>query len=123
MLLVNGLKFAQVKHPFQILDFVYFATSPILYITNEETGPRLTFAKTSGTVTRDGENKLKQHDGDGNENGKKAIGLDWQNNNFARASHFFSHFFAVAARLQRASAEFHICRGREDKATTFFFFS
>ena len=24
-------------------------------------------------------------DGDGNENGKKAIGLDWQNNNFARA--------------------------------------
>ena len=41
MLLVNDLKFAQVKHPFQILDFVYFATSPILYITNEETGPRL----------------------------------------------------------------------------------
>ena len=39
MLLVNGLKFAQVKHPFQIFDFVYFATSPILYFTNEETGP------------------------------------------------------------------------------------
>ena len=27
-------------------------------------------------------------DGDGKENDKKAIGLDWQNNNFARASHF-----------------------------------
>ena len=35
---------------------------------------------------------------------KKAIGLDWQNNNFARASLFFVHFLAVAARLQRDSA-------------------
>ena len=32
------------------------------------------------------------------------IGLDWQNNNFARASRFFEHFFAAAARLQRARA-------------------
>ena len=46
---------------------------------------------------------LSNDDGDGNENGKKAIGLDWQNNNFARASRFFVHFFAVAARLQRES--------------------
>ena len=36
-------------------------------------------------------------DGDGNENGKKAIGLDWQNNYFARAARFFVHFFAVTA--------------------------
>ena len=35
------------------------------------------------------------------ENGKKAIGLDWQNNNFAHASRFFVRFFAVTARLQR----------------------
>ena len=33
--------------------------------------------------------------GDGNENGKKPIGLDWQNNNFARATRFFVHFLAV----------------------------
>ena len=39
--------------------------------------------------------------GDGNENGKKAIGLDWQNNYFARAARFFVHFFAVNARLRR----------------------
>ena len=32
---------------------------------------------------------LSNDDGDGNDNGKKAIGLDWQNNNFAHASHFF----------------------------------
>ena len=38
------------------------------------------------------------------ENGNNAIGLDWKNNNFARASRFFVHFFAVVARLQRESA-------------------
>ena len=43
-----------------------------------------------------------------NENGKKAIGLDWQNNNFARASRFFVHFFAVTARLRHEDAYFHV---------------
>ena len=43
-------------------------------------------------------------DDDGNEYGKKALGLDWQNNSSARASRFFVHFFAVAARLQSESA-------------------
>lgn len=32
---------------------------------------------------------LSNDDGDVNENGKKAIGSDWQNYNFARASHFY----------------------------------
>ena len=31
------------------------------------------------------------NDSDGNENGKKAIGLDWQNNSSSRASRFFVH--------------------------------
>ena len=39
--------------------------------------------------------------GDGNENGEKAIGSDWQNNNFGRAWRFIVHFFAVTARLRR----------------------
>ena len=43
-------------------------------------------------------------DGGGKENGKKAIGLDWQDNNFARASRFFVHFFAVTARLRRETS-------------------
>ena len=47
---------------------------------------------------------LSNDDGDGNENGKKATGLDKQNKNFARASRFFVHFLAVVARLQRESA-------------------
>ena len=46
--------------------------------------------------------------GDGTENGKKALGLDWQNNNFARASRVFVHFRSR--------------RWREHKATIFFFF-
>ena len=38
--------------------------------------------------------RLSNDDGDGNENGKKAIGFDQWNNNFARASRFFVHSFA-----------------------------
>ena len=41
---------------------------------------------------------------DGNENSNEPIGLDWQNNNFARASRFFVHFFAAVARLERGNA-------------------
>ena len=33
---------------------------------------------------------LSNGDGDGNDNGKKAMGLDWQNNNFACASRFLN---------------------------------
>ena len=58
--------------------------------------PRLLFPPTTRGLSND--------DGDGNENGKKAICLDRQNNNFARTSRVFLHFFAVAARLQRESA-------------------
>ena len=40
-------------------------------------------------------------------NGKKAIltGLDWQKNNFTRASRFFVHFFAINARLRQENGE------------------
>ena len=47
---------------------------------------------------------LSDGDGDGHENDKKVNRADWQNNNFARASRFLVHFFAVVARLQRESA-------------------
>ena len=47
---------------------------------------------------------LSNDDGDVNENANKAIGLDWQNNNFARASRFFVHVLAVTARLRRENA-------------------
>ena len=66
---------------------------------------------------------LSNDDVDVNENGKKAIGLDWLNNNFARASCFFVHFFAVSARLPCELPNFTFCGRREHKATTFYFFS
>ena len=55
---------------------------------------------------------LYNDDGDDNENGKKAIGLDWQNNDFARASRFFVHFFAVAERLRREMPNYTFCGKR-----------
>ena len=48
---------------------------------------------------------LSNDDGDGNEDGKKAGGLDWQNNNFARAPRRFVYFFAVVARLRRETED------------------
>ena len=35
---------------------------------------------------------------------KKAIGLEWQNNNFARASRIFINFLAVVARLRHETS-------------------
>ena len=69
---------------------------------------------------------LSNDDVDVNENGKKEIGLDWLNNNFARASCFFVHFFAVSARLRRElpnSTFLGGCEHGEHKTATFFFFS
>ena len=47
---------------------------------------------------------LSNDDGDVNENANKAIGLDWQNNNVARASRSIVHVLAVTARLRRENA-------------------
>ena len=44
---------------------------------------------------------------DDNENVKTTIGLSRQSNNFAPASRFFVHFFAVFVRLQREIAELY----------------
>ena len=36
------------------------------------------------------------------------MGFDWQNNNFARESRFFVHFFAVPAQVKRENTYFHV---------------
>ena len=56
---------------------------------------------------------LSNCDGDVNENDKTAIGLDWQNNYFARASRLLVHFFVVTARL------FFFYGGRKQETTNF----
>ena len=38
------------------------------------------------------------------ERNEKVIGLDWQNNNLARESRFFVHFYAVVTRRRREPA-------------------
>ena len=52
------------------------------------------------------ENKTRDDDDDDDdkENGKKVIGFYWQNNNFARASRYFVHFFAVVAPLRHKTS-------------------
>jgi len=62
---------------------------------------------------------LSNNDRDSNENGKKGIGLDLQNNNFAFASCFFLDFFRVVALLQHDTS-CHV--GREHKTTILCFF-
>ena len=47
---------------------------------------------------------LRSNEGDDNGNTTKAIGLIKKNNNFARASRFFVHFFAITARLRCENA-------------------
>ena len=64
---------------------------------------------------------LSNEDGDGNENGKKAIEFYHQNNNFARASRFFVHFFAVVARLRRETCQFHISWKTRTRKNDFLF--
>ena len=60
-------------------------------------------------------------DGDVNEKGRKAIGLNWPNNNFARASRFFARFSTVIARLQRETAKFHVLSRTGKKDNNFLF--
>ena len=56
---------------------------------------------------------LSNYDGDVNENGKKSMDLDKQNNNFAGASRFFVRFSAVVARLQRETFQLNLTFSRE----------
>ena len=47
---------------------------------------------------------LRSNDANGNDNVQKNNRFYKQNDNFARASHFFVHFFPVFARLRRENA-------------------
>ena len=62
------------------------------------------YKKRQGRVIDKQLGTLSNDDGDTKESGEKAIRLDWQNNNFARASLFFVHFFAVVAWRRRETS-------------------
>ena len=61
-------------------------------------------------------------DGDGNEDVKKGLGLDWQNNNFARASRFL---YISLPSLLDYDVKMPNCKfyGGSKQATTNHFFS
>ena len=66
---------------------------------------------------------LSNDDADGNENGKKAIGLISKTTTFHVYHAFFVHFFAVIARLQRESAWIHVLSRTGTQDNNFLFFS
>ena len=55
--------------------------------------------------------RLRSDDGDGNKDVKKSNRFNHQNNNFARASRFFVHFFAVTVRIRPENAYFTFYSG------------
>ena len=65
---------------------------------------------------------LSNDDGDGNENDKRAIGLDWQNDNFARASRLLYISLPSLHDYDVELLNFTFYGGREHKTTTFYFF-
>ena len=65
---------------------------------------------------------LSNNDGDGNENDKKAIGLDWKNNNFARASRVLYISLPSLYDYDGELLNFTFYGGREHTTTIFFFF-
>ena len=83
-------------------------------------------AKFQDLRNRELKESLGNDDGNGNgkENGKKSIGLDWQNNNFARATRFFLYIFLPSLHDHNVKVpKLTFCRGRELKTKAFFFFS
>ena len=69
-----------------------------------------------GEVNR--ELKQRQLNGDVNKDGKKAIGLDWQNNNSARA-HGFSYTSLNCRRCTFYDVKLHSSRFMEDGSTRY----
>ena len=67
---------------------------------------------------------LSNYDGDVNEKGKKVIGLDWQNNNFARFITLFLYISLSSLHdYDMKMPNFTFCGERNHKTTTLFLFS
>ena len=64
---------------------------------------------------------LRDHDGDGNEYGKKAIDLDKQSNNFARAHPFLYISLPSLHDYNVKLPNFSFCRGWEQTDNNFLF--
>ena len=104
-----GLRIPELNSVFQSPGFRIPPTKIFrIPVSGSITLPRLLFPPTTGGLSND--------DGDGNENGKKATGLDRQNNNFARISLLSLHDYNVKV------PNFTFCRGRERRRRLSFSF-
>ena len=81
--------------PFPVIHFFFRSCPSFLDEPRKET-----LATQATMVATFLDHNSGEKDGDGNENGKKAIGLYQKNNNFAHASHFFVYFLAIIASLR-----------------------
>ena len=91
----------------------------------------MTFRSKTKTTTRttsqkidspeDSLRSLSNHDGDGNKNAEKSNGFVKPNNNFARASRLFVHFFASLHDYNVKMPDFTLYGGRKQATTNFSF--
>ena len=91
----------------------------------------MTFRSKTKTTTRTTSQKIdspedslgsfSNHDGDGNENAEKGNGFVKPNNNFARASRLFVHFFASLHDYNVKMPDFTLYGGRKQATTNFSF--
>ena len=91
----------------------------------------MTFRSKTKTTTRTTSQKIdspedslgsfSNHDGDGNENAEKRNGFVKPNNNFARASRLFVHFFASLHDYNVKMPDFTLYGGRKQATTNFSF--
>ena len=91
----------------------------------------MTFRSKTKTTTRTTSHKIdspedslgsfSNHDGDGNENAEKSNGFVKPNNNFARASRLFVHFFASLHDYNVKMPDFTLYGGRKQATTNFSF--
>ena len=91
----------------------------------------MTFRSKTKTTTRTTSQKIdspedslgsfSNHDGDGNENAEKSNGFVNPNNNFARASRLFVHFFASLHDYNVKMPDFTLYGGRKQATTNFSF--
>ena len=91
----------------------------------------MTFRSKTKTTTRTTSQKIdspedslgsfSNHNGDGNENVEKSNGFVKPNNNFARASRLFVHFFASLHDYNVKMPDFTLYGGRKQATTNFSF--
>ena len=91
----------------------------------------MTFRSKTKTTTRTTSQKIdspedslgsfSNHDGDSNENAEKSNGFVKPNNNFARASRLFVHFFASLHDYNVKMPDFTLYGGRKQATTNFSF--